>query len=74
MHAQQHRESVLPPGVKARVTVEQASAFGWERYVGESGRIIGMKTFGTSATLKELLRLPAGQGRGRRQGVAYPSL
>jgi transketolase len=45
---------VLPPGVKARLAVEQASTLGWERYVGSSGRIIGMKTFGASAPLKEL--------------------
>jgi transketolase len=51
---QEYRDSVLPPGVKARVAVEQASTFGWERYVGTSGRIIGMKTFGASAPLKEL--------------------
>jgi transketolase len=53
---QAYRESVLPPDVTARVAVEQASTFGWERYVGQSGRIIGMKTFGASAPLKELLR------------------
>ena len=46
---QEYRDSVLPPTVKARVAVEQASTFGWERYVGESGRVIGMKTFGASA-------------------------
>ena len=40
----------------ARIAVEQASTFGWDRYVGRSGRIIGMKTFGASAPLKELLR------------------
>jgi transketolase len=52
-----YQDSVLPPDVKARVAVEQASTFGWERYVGRrSGRIIGMKTFGASAPLKELLR------------------
>lgn len=51
---QTYRESVLPPHVKARVAVEQASTFGWERYVGSEGRIIGMKTFGASAPLKEL--------------------
>ena len=51
-----YRDSVLPPDVKARVAVEQASTFGWERYVGLSGRIIGMKTFGASAPLKELQR------------------
>ncbi len=49
-----YRESVLPPAVKARIAVEQASTFGWERYVGTEGRIIGMKTFGASAPLKEL--------------------
>jgi transketolase len=53
---QAYRDSVLPPDVTARVAVEQASTFGWERYVGQSGRIIGMKTFGASAPLKELLR------------------
>jgi transketolase len=53
---QAYRDSVLPPDVTARVAVEQASTFGWERYVGLSGRIIGMKTFGASAPLKELQR------------------
>ncbi len=53
---QEYRDSVLPPGVTARVAVEQASTFGWERYVGTTGRIIGMKTFGASAPLKELQR------------------
>src|SRR2546429_135237 len=51
-----YRDSVLPPDITARVAVEQASTFGWERYVGRSGRVIGMKTFGASAPLKELLR------------------
>ena len=50
----EYRDSVLPPNVTARVAIEQASTFGWERYVGTSGRIIGMKTFGASAPLKEL--------------------
>ncbi|MCU1305433.1 MAG: transketolase [Acidobacteriaceae bacterium] len=52
--SQEYRESVLPPNVKARVAVEQASTFGWERYVGTSGHVIGMNTFGASAPLKEL--------------------
>jgi transketolase len=52
----EYRDSVLPPKVKARVAVEQASTLGWERYVGESGHVIGMKTFGASAPLKELQR------------------
>jgi transketolase len=51
---QEYRDTVLPPNVKARVAVEQASTFGWERYVGNSGRVIGMKTFGASAPLKAL--------------------
>jgi transketolase len=51
---QEYRDSVLPPAVTARVAVEQASTFGWERYVGTAGRVIGMKTFGASAPLKEL--------------------
>jgi transketolase len=51
---QEYRESVLPPEVEARVAVEQASTFGWERYVGPKGRVIGMHTFGASAPLKEL--------------------
>ena len=53
---QEYRDRVLPPRVTARVAVEQASTFGWERYVGTSGRIIGMKTFGASAPLRELQR------------------
>ena len=44
----------MPPSVTARVSVEQASTFGWERYVGPTGISIGMKTFGASAPLKEL--------------------
>jgi len=51
---QAYRDSVLPPTVKARVAIEQASTFGWERYVGSSGHVIGMTTFGASAPLKAL--------------------
>ena len=54
--SQQYRESVLPSDMLVRLAVEQASTFGWERYVGSSGRIIGMHTFGASAPLKELQR------------------
>ena len=53
---QEYRDSVLLPEVKARVAIEQASAFGWERYVGTTGKVIGMHTFGASAPLKELQR------------------
>jgi transketolase len=49
-----YRDRVLPPNVKARVAVEQGSIIGWDRYVGSSGRVIGMNTFGASAPLKEL--------------------
>ena len=51
-----YRETVLPSRVTARVSVEQASTLGWERYVGSTGRIIGMETFGASAPLKELTK------------------
>ena len=50
-----YRDSVLPPAVTARVVVEQASNFGWERYVGRTGAMITMRTFGASAPLKELM-------------------
>ena len=52
--SQEYRDSVLPPSVRARVAIEQASTFGWAQYTGLDGRIIGMKTFGASAPLKEL--------------------
>ena len=52
--SQQYRDSVLPPAVTARVSVEQASTLGWARYVGLMGSSIGMETFGASAPLKEL--------------------
>ena len=51
---QAYREQVLPPSVKARVAIEQASTLGWDRYVGDGGAIIGMHTFGASAPLKQL--------------------
>lgn len=49
-----YRNSVLPSEVAARIALEQASTFGWERYVGPARRIIGMETFGASAPLKSL--------------------
>ncbi|HSD18853.1 MAG TPA: transketolase [Anaeromyxobacter sp.] len=51
-----YRASVLPPQVKARLAVEQASTLGWDRYVGSGGAVIGMHTFGASAPLRELQR------------------
>jgi transketolase len=53
---QTYRESVLPPGVKARVSVEQASDFGWSKYTGSEGAHVGMESFGASAPLKQLLK------------------
>jgi transketolase len=51
---QTYQDAVLPPAVKARVAVEQASTFAWAHYVGPTGAIIGMTTFGASAPLKAL--------------------
>jgi transketolase len=51
-----YKESVLPAAVTARVSVEMASTFGWERYTGPKGKIVGMHTFGASAPLKDLLK------------------
>jgi transketolase len=52
---QDYRDEVLPPSVRARVSVEQASTLGWDRYVGDGGAVVGMHTFGASAPLKQLL-------------------
>jgi transketolase len=49
-----YRDQVLPPGVTARVSVEEASTLGWDRYVGAEGAKVGMHTFGSSAPLKDL--------------------
>jgi transketolase len=51
-----YKESVLPASVTARVSVEMGSVFGWERYTGLKGKIIGMRTFGASAPMKDLLK------------------
>ena len=53
---QEYRDSVLPPQIKARVSVEQSARFGWERYVGIDGVRIGMRTFGESAPLQKLVK------------------
>jgi len=52
---QDYRDSVLPPDVTARVSVEQGSVIGWDRYAGTNGAKIGMHTFGSSAPIKDLL-------------------
>jgi transketolase len=51
---QAYRDSVLPPAVRARVSVEMAATFGWERYAGNFGHSIGMHSFGASAPIKAL--------------------
>ena len=51
---QSYRDEVLPPEIKARVSVEEASTLGWERFVGTDGASIGMHTFGSSAPLKDV--------------------
>jgi transketolase len=50
-----YREQVLPDAIGARVAVEQAATIGWDRYVGRHGAVVGMRTFGTSAPLKDVL-------------------
>jgi transketolase len=50
----EYRAQVLPPSVTARVSIEEASTLGWDRYVGFDGVKIGMHTFGTSAPLKDV--------------------
>jgi transketolase len=52
---QSYREHVLPPEIRARLSVEMGSVIGWDRYVGEMGAKVGMHTFGSSAPLKDLL-------------------
>ncbi len=51
---QSYRDEVLPPGIAARIAVEQGSPQGWERYVGDHGTIVGMTTFGQSAPYKDI--------------------
>ena len=55
MQDRSYRDSVLPPDITARVSVEMGSVIGWDRYVGTTGATIGMNTFGSSAPLKDLL-------------------
>jgi transketolase len=52
---QAYRDEVLPPACTARVAVEAAVPFGWERYVGSSGRIVGMTGFGASGPAGQLM-------------------
>ncbi|HEY7065217.1 MAG TPA: transketolase [Chloroflexota bacterium] len=52
----EYRDSVLPPDLTARVVVEAAAGFGWERYAGRRGALLTMQTFGASAPLQKLLQ------------------
>jgi transketolase len=52
--SQDYRESIISPDLAQRVLVEQASTLGWRKYVGLSGRTIGMRIFWSSAPLKDL--------------------
>jgi len=54
--SEDYKKQVLPPAVKARVSVEAASTFGWSQYVGATGRMIGMHSFGASAPIKDVLK------------------
>jgi len=51
-----YRDSVFPPNVVARVSVEMGATLGWDRYVGPKGEMVGMHSFGASAPLKDLLK------------------
>jgi transketolase len=50
----EYRDSVLPPQITARVSIEEAATLGWDRWVGPAGESIGMHTFGSSAPLKDV--------------------
>ena len=52
---QGYRDEVLPPSCTRRLTVEQGSVIGWDRYAGRDGTVVGMHTFGASAPIKDLL-------------------
>ncbi|QEX16215.1 transketolase [Hypericibacter terrae] len=51
-----YRDSVLPPDITARVSIEEGSVIGWDRYVGSTGAMIGMHSFGSSAPIKDLMK------------------
>ena len=53
---EEYREAVLPPSVAARVSIEAATTFGWERWIGERGIAIGVDRFGASAPGEVLMR------------------
>jgi transketolase len=51
---QPYRDQVLPPQVRARVTVEESSTYGWHQYAGTGGAILGMETFGASVPIQQV--------------------
>jgi transketolase len=51
-----YRDSVLPPAVKKRVSIEAGVTIGWERYVGQSGKMIGLDRYGASAPYQDIYR------------------
>ena len=53
---QSYRDRVLPPAIKARVSVEEASDFGWAKYTGAEGHNVCIESFGASAPLKQLMK------------------
>jgi transketolase len=54
--SQDYRDSVLPPSVTARVSIEAGVTLGWERYVGSQGIAIGLNRFGASAPYETIYR------------------
>jgi transketolase len=54
--SREYRDSVLPPSVTGRVSVEAATTLGWERYVGDKGAMVGVNRFGASAPYKEIFK------------------
>ena len=54
--SKEYRNSILPPNVKKRVAIEALVPMGWEKYVGDSGRVIGMTSFGTSAPVDVIFK------------------
>src|SRR6185312_4131513 len=52
---QAYRDEVLPPAIRARVSIEEASTLGWDRWIGPEGAMVGMHTFGSSAPLKDVM-------------------
>jgi transketolase len=52
----EYRDSVLPPSVKKRVAIEAGVPFGWEKYVGDAGKILAISTFGISAPFEAVYK------------------